>query len=114
MNAMKSTLALAAALAVLFTSPGCDDSGGEIQSVGGSATPPVGSHVDVQFRRNYMGLASSQPTTPMGQAGMELGSSGILKGITNDFVVLQVHGEENRELWIPRDTILLLDVKRVK
>jgi hypothetical protein len=36
----------------------------------------------------------------------------VLKRITDEFVVLTVHNEPNREVWIPRETILLLDVTR--
>lgn len=93
---------------------GCDNSS-DTGMVGGRAYPKVGSNVDVQFRRNFLGLSSDKPTTPMGEGmNMNLGASGVLKGVTDEFVVLQVHGEENRELWIPRDTILLLDVKKVE
>ena len=92
---------------------GCD--GGDEGMVGGRAYPKIGSHVDVQFRRQFLGLASDKPTTAMGEGmGMSLGSSGVLKRITDEFIVLGVHGETNRELWIPRETVLLLDVKKVE
>ena len=91
---------------------GCDtseDSG----MVGGRAAPPEGSEVHVQLRRDYLGLASDKPTTPMGEGmGMSLGTSGVFKRMTDEFVILQVHDDANRELWIPRESILLLDVRR--
>jgi hypothetical protein len=109
---MNRTLILFISLAALVI--GCDNSD-DTSMVGGRAYPKVGSHVDVQFRRGMLGLASDKPTTPMGEGmGMNLGASGVLKGVTDEFVILKVHGEENRELWIPRDTILLLDVKKVE
>jgi len=56
-----------------------------------------------------------KPTTPMGEgASLALGSSGTLKRINEEFVVLGVDNEPTRELWIPRSVILLLDVKRTK
>ena len=62
-----------------------------------------------------LGLASDKPTTPMGEGmNMALGSSGTLKRMNDEFVVLGVDGAPDRELWIPRSVILLLDVKRTK
>ena len=114
MNAIKSSLALSVMSLALLASPGCD-SGDDAGAVGGPKYPAVGSHVDVQFRRQHLGLASDKPTTVMGEGmGMNLGASGVLKKVTDEFIVLGVHGETNRELWIPRETILLLDVKRVE
>ena len=93
---------------------GCDNSD-EGTMVGGHAYPPAGSSVVVQFRRDYLGLASEKPTTPMGEGmNVALGSSGTLKRINEEFVVLGVDNEPSRELWIPRGAILLLDVKRIK
>ena len=108
---MKSTFALILIVA-LSGAAGCDTDD-SADMVGGRVHPKAGSTVHVQFRRDMLGLASDKPTTPMGEGmGMGLGTSGVLKRITDEFVVLQVHGEANRELWIPRDTILLLDVTR--
>ena len=93
---------------------GCDTSD-EGTMVGGHASPPAGSSVVVQFRRDYLGLAGEKPTTPMGEGmNVALGSSGTLKRINEEFVVLGVDNEPSRELWIPRGAILLLDVKRTK
>ena len=97
-----------------FAVGGCDNSD-DGTMVGGHAYPPAGSYVVVQFRRDYLGLASDKPTTPMGEgASLALGSSGTLKRINEEFVVLGVDNEPTRELWIPRSVILLLDVKRTK
>ena len=112
MNRLHSNLALlllttAAGLAGCDTS---DDAG----MVGGRAYPPAGSYVYVQFRRDYLGLAGDKATTPMGETGMTLASSGTMKRIGDEFLVLSVDNEPNREIWIPRDAILLLDVRRTK
>jgi hypothetical protein len=117
MNLLRFKLALIAP-AVLLSSfaagGGCDNSD-DGTMVGGHAYPPTGSYVYVQFRRDYLGLASEKPTTPMGEGmGMSLGSSGTLKRINEEFVVLGVDGDAQREIWIPRGVILLLDVKRTK
>jgi hypothetical protein len=106
-----AALALATTLGSLAGCDNSDDSG----MVGGHAYPAVGSYVSVQFRRDYLGLASEKPTTPMGEGmNMSLGSSGTLKRINDEFVVLGVDNEPNRELWIPRGSILLLDVRKAK
>jgi hypothetical protein len=110
----KLALIAPAILLSAFAVGGCDnfDDG---TMVGGHAYPAVGSYVVVQFRRDYLGLASDKPTTPMGEGvNLTLGSSGTLKRINEEFVVLGVDNEPNRELWIPRGSILLLDVKRAK
>jgi hypothetical protein len=88
--------------------PGCDDGSGD----GDSSAPKPGSYVYVQFKRNYLGLASDKPTTPMGEGmNMQLASSGEMKSLNDEFLVLKVDGEPGRELWIPRDVILMLDVR---
>jgi hypothetical protein len=110
------TLALLAPTILLsaFALGGCDNSD-DGTMVGGHAYPPIGSSVVVQFRRDSLGLASDKPTTPMGEGvNLTLGSSGTLKRINEEFVVLGVDNEPNRELWIPRSVVLLLDVKRTK
>ena len=113
MNAAKSTLpALLLAGLVMIVGPSCDD-GQEVNMVGGRAYPPVGSFVHVQFRRQHLGFASEKGISVMGDtAGVTVASSGELRRVTDEFVVLQVANEPNRELWIPRDVILLLDVMR--
>jgi hypothetical protein len=110
----KLALMAPALLLSAFAAGGCDNSD-DGTMVGGHAYPPAGSYVYVQFRRDYLGLASDKPTTPMGEGmNMSLGSSGTLKRINEEFVVLGVDGDAQRELWIPRGVILLLDVKRTK
>ena len=110
----KLALLSPAILLSAFAVGGCDNSD-DGTMVGGHAYPPAGSYVVVQFRRDYLGLASDKPTTPMGEgASLALGSSGTLKRINEEFVVLGVDNEPTRELWIPRSVILLLDVKRTK
>ena len=101
-------------LAGILAVGGCDNSD-DGTMVGGHAYPQPGSYVVVQFRRDYLGLAGEKATTPMGEgANLTLGASGTLKRVNEEFVVLGVDNEPNRELWIPRSVILLLDVKRTK
>ncbi len=100
-----ATLLLGAGLFLV----GCDEGDDTSGSMGGKAYPPVGSYVHVQFRRDYLGLSSDKAMQPL-EGG--LASSGELKKITDDFVVLQVDNEPNRELWIPRGAVLLMDVHR--
>ena len=112
MNATKTIFALAVTVMALFTTPGCDGGDGA-GMVGGRAYPPIGSYVHVQFRRNLLGIAGEKPTTPSGEGmGMALASSGELKRVTDEFIVLQVDNEPDRELWVPRDAVLMLDVRR--
>src|SRR3954454_21493989 len=104
-----STFAAVALAALLWSVAGGCDTSDDSGMVGGHAYPQVGSYVSVQFRRDYLGLASDKPTTPMGEGmNLSLGSSGTLKRINDEFVVLGVDNEPNRELWIPRRSILLL------
>jgi hypothetical protein len=113
MNAIKSTLScLLLGGALLGASPGCDE-GQDVGMVGGRAYPPVGSFVHVQFRRDFLGMAAEKGSSPTGgESGIELASSGELRRVTEEFVVLAVANEPDRELWIPRDAVLLMDVKR--
>jgi hypothetical protein len=112
MTAIKSSVAFLL-LGCVFASGGCDTSEDGGAASGGKSYPPIGSYVHAQIRRDYLGLASDKPTTPMGEGmNLALASSGELKRVTDEFVVLQVDNEPNRELWIPRAAILLLDVHR--
>ena len=113
MNALTPTLSgLLLASLLLVTAPGCDESQ-DVGMVGGKVYPPVGSFVHVQFRRDYLGVASEKGTSPVNSdTGMVLASSGELRRITDEFVVLEVANEPDRELWIPRENVLLMDVKR--
>ena len=113
MNAIKSTLScLLLTGALLGASPGCDE-GGDVGMVGGRVYPPVGSFVHVQFRRDYLGMAAEKGSSPTGgESNLALASSGELQRVTEEFVILAVANEPDRELWIPRDAILLMDVKR--
>lgn len=102
-----SALALVAVASPLLS--GCDETGG---SGSGGAHPEPGSYVHVHFRKQHLGLASEKPTTPMSEGmNMGLATSGELRLITDEFVVLKADGEAGRELWIPRDVILMMDVR---
>ena len=103
-----ATLLLLAGAAALPVLPGCDEGGAS----GGGEHPAPGSYLHVHYRKQYLGLASDKPTTPMGEGmNMGLASSGELRLITDEFIVLKADGEPGRELWIPRDVILMLDVR---
>ena len=111
MTRTRSTLATFSLLATLAAPfpllSGCDETGGS--GGGGGAHPEPGSYVYVHFRKQHLGLASDKPTTPMGEGmNMALASSGELRLLTDEFVVIKVDGEAGRELWIPRDVVLLL------
>jgi len=112
MRTLNFTLLTPFVLTLALASPGCDE-GEEVGMVGGRAYPPAGSYVHVQFRRQFLGLAGEKGTNVMGEgAGLTVASSGELRRVTEEFVVLAVDGEPTRELWIPRDVILMLDVTR--
>ncbi len=111
MTRIKSTLAtfLVAGSSSLFG--GCDTAsdGG---TIGAKSLAPAGSYVHIQFRRDFLGMAGEGKVGLMGEAAAQpVASSGELKGVTDEFVVLQVDNEANRELWIPRAAVLLLDVR---
>lgn len=112
MNVFKcgiSGLLLAGALCVVA---GCDE-GQDVGMVGGQVYPPVGSLVHVQFRRDHLGFAGDKGSSPVdSDASRVLASSGELRRITEEFVVLGFADEPNRELWIPREVILLMEVRR--
>ena len=106
---------LMVATVAAFTSAGCDE--GDDGMVGGKAYPPTGSTVHVQFRRDYLGMAANSRSEALGAMGegapQPVAASGVLRQVGEEFIVLQV-GEDKarRELWIPRDAVLMLDVTR--
>jgi hypothetical protein len=110
MTRLQTTLAasLIAALTLPLL-PGCDEGG---SAGSGGENPKPGSYVHVHFRKQHLGLASDKPTTPMSEGvNMGLATSGELRLINDEFIVLKADGEAGRELWIPRDVILLMDVR---
>jgi hypothetical protein len=115
MNRISSSmLALLVAGSSSFAVVGCDE--GEDGMVGGKVSPKAGSTVHVEFRRDYLGVNSVANTPMIGAMGegatQPVGTTGTLKRMTDEFLVLQVPGDDKRELWIPRSAILLLDVTR--
>jgi hypothetical protein len=92
---------------------GCDTSA-ESGSSGTGGYPPAGSYVHVQLRRDFLGVGGG--TNAIGAMGegapQPVASSGELKRVTDAFLVLQVDNEADRELWIPREAVLLIDVRR--
>ena len=110
-----------------FAPVGCDEGDDDNGMVGGKAYPPAGRTVHVQFRRDYLGYATtgtsggvqgtlSPLVGAMGEgAPQPVAASGVLKRVTDEFVIVQVVQVPNaptRELWIPREAVLLLDVTR--
>jgi hypothetical protein len=114
MNRITSTAAAFLLAATAFASVGCDE--GDDGMVGGKAYPKTGSNVHVQLRRDYLGLNSVTGMPMVGAMGegaaQPVAASGTLKRVTDEFVVLQIPGDERRELWIPRDAVLMMDVTR--
>ena len=98
------------ALALLVALPGCGDTvvNKDGTAAGASTAPPAGSYVYVQFRRDYLGFTATTPSAPTAEG---MGSSGTLKELTPAFVVLKVDNEAGRELWIPREAVLMMDVR---
>jgi hypothetical protein len=109
MTLKKTCLATSLALAMFTALPGC--SGGDSddkKATAAVAGPGAGSYVYVQFRRDFLGLASP---TAVGPTTEGMGASGTLKEINREFVVLKVDNEAGRELWIPRESVLMMDVR---
>lgn len=112
-SSLKLTLVLLAVTFAGSTGAGCDTSA-ESGSSSAGGYPPTGSYVHVQLRRDYLNVGGG--TTAIGAMGegapQPVAASGELKRVTETFLVLQVDNEADRELWIPRDAVLLLDVRR--
>src|SRR4051812_36341623 len=109
MNRITPTAAALLLAATAFVAIGCDE--GDDGMVGGKAYPKVGSTVNVQFRRDFLGLGAGSREAFVGARGenaaQSVGVGGTLKRITDDFVVLQAGDPTaRRELWIPRDAVL--------
>jgi hypothetical protein len=115
MNRSNSKLVLGAtALLLLSGLVGCDNSD-DSGMVGGHSYPPVGSDVTVQYRRDYLGISGEAKVGVMGEAASQpVASGGTLKRMNDEFLVLGVNNDPNRELWIPRSSILLLDVRKTR
>jgi len=90
-----------AAVAVLLAA-GCDEGGG---------SPEVGSYCVIQFRRDFLGASADMPVTAtqsiVGEA--EVGVGGTLRKMTAEWIVIESQG---RDLWIPRASILYMDVTK--
>lgn len=107
MNAAVVSLSLAAAGALA----GCDVStGGSGGSSGDTGPqPPAGGTVTVQFRRDYLGGAKDGPASATAGEinGSQVGLSGTLVRVTDEWVVI---GAQGREQWVPKSAVLYLDV----
>ena len=116
---MKKRLLIICCLAVGFTLPllvaGCNraNAAGSI----GQRQPPTGRNCTVQFRRDFLGTARDLPVSPtIGSInGAETSVQGKLTVVTDEWIVLDqtiAAGAQpvERELWIPRDAVLLLQI----
>ena len=91
-------------------SGGCDQSASTGSAGGGGGPqPPAGSTATVQFRRDYLGGAKDGPASATAGEinGAQVGLSGKLLRVTDEWVVLEAQG---REQWVPKSAILYLDV----
>jgi hypothetical protein len=79
------------------------------QAAAASAGSPFGREVTIQFRRDALGTAAPLPVSPTtGRInGAEVAVSGRLMKFTEEWIVISQG--ENRELWINRSTVLLME-----
>src|SRR6185436_14020736 len=106
-------LASLAALPVLLT--GCDDA--HAAATIGKRDPPLGRDCIVQFRRDFLGTARDIPVSPtLGSInGAETCVRGKLVVVTDEWIVLSytvpvAAKPIEREFWIPRSVVLLLEM----
>jgi hypothetical protein len=92
-----TTLVCLATVSITMLLTGCDS----------KPTPPAGKSCTIQFRRDALGTASSNPVPPMtdNMNGANTSISGTLKSTAGDWVVLDQGG---REVWVPKTAVLLI------
>jgi len=68
----------------------------------------IGESCTVQFRRDALGTASTNPVPPLtgSMNGAETTVAGTLTAVKEDWIILK--HRDNRELWIPMSNVLLL------
>jgi hypothetical protein len=95
------TIALAPAIA------GCDSRSAAAPADSSLGGPPTGGTCTVQFRRDALGSGGS-PVSPTTDSinGAEVSIQGTLVRVDSEWVVVD---REHRELWVPRQSVLLLD-----
>ena len=78
---------------------------------GSPSSPPVGSDVQVQLKRDVLGTATNLPVPPTTSAmnGAKVSVIGKLKRVTDEWIVVQ---EEFVDHWILRSNVLLVSVTR--
>lgn len=71
----------------------------------------VGKFCTVQFKRNALGGGADLPVSPLTNVinGAEVSCGGMILSVTQDGLLLEMDG--SRHLWIPMDSILLVDVQ---
>ena len=67
----------------------------------------VGKVCTIQFRRDALGAAASNPVPPMTHSynGADTNVQGKIKRVTNEWVVIE---QDAGEIWIPKAVILLI------
>ena len=70
----------------------------------------LGDRCKVQFRRDALGAAASNPVPPTTDNinGVDVSMIGTLTDITPEAVVVSNHGTSERDHWIPLNSILFL------
>jgi hypothetical protein len=109
------TLFCFASLCALPLLTGCD----RTHAAGfSSRQPPLGRQCTVQFRRDLLGTSRELPVAPTAGSinGAETCVRGVLAVVTDEWIVLNhstlVAGKAiEREYWIPRSAVLLIDME---
>jgi hypothetical protein len=70
----------------------------------------VGKFCTVQFKRNALGGGAALPVSPLTNVsnGAEVSCGGKILSVTREGLLLEMDG--SRHLWIPMDSILLVDL----
>jgi hypothetical protein len=116
---MKKPLLTLFCLAVVSTMPllltGCDRA--HAANSPDQRQPPTGRDCTVQFRRDFLGTSRDLPVSPTANTigGSETCVRGRLMAVTDEWVVLAYavpvgNKPLEREFWIPRNVVLLIDI----
>ncbi len=93
------------AIAAVMTLSGCGWDDDDV------VQPPCGKKVNatVQFRRDLLGASADLPIPPTtdGINGASVSVAGTLMLVNEQWVVLE---QGDKELWIPRDNVLLIKI----
>lgn len=103
--------------ATLFAATGCQEPGNRPKAPGRdgvSRTTSLRSHLGdrckVQFRRDALGAAASNPVPPTTDNinGVDVSMVGTLTDVTPEAVVVSYGGTNERDHWIPINSILFI------